>query len=232
MNSNDVTGIDGGTGLYVTTNSYGFGDGPVRVQARFNTITGADDGVVVEETGGKTSTVAFTRSSLAGNDFGMRNLGTTNVNATCNWWGLATGPLLGVHFSGSVTRSPYLIVDDINSSCAVKIYPGGVAPKAHPEGDSGTTQVEVVVRLDRRSSAPISVQWYTADGTATAADNDYTPASGTLTWAPGTIFQYIYVEVEGDVTVEPDQEFTINLHSPTNAQIGFTPRVIRIVNDD
>ena len=47
--------------------SFDFGDGPVKVQADHNVISGADDGVYVEEPGGKVATVAAVRSSLAGN---------------------------------------------------------------------------------------------------------------------------------------------------------------------
>src|SRR5262249_36515762 len=67
---------------------------------------------------------------------------------------------------------------------------------------------------------PVTVQYATADGSATVADGDYTPVSGTLTFAPGQTQQTVTVLVKGDAVAEPDETFFVNLSSPTNAVLG------------
>src|SRR5678815_4932068 len=51
------------------------------------------------------------------------------------------------------------------------------------EGDTGTTNVVLTVSLSAPSGLPVSVDWTTADGTATAG-SDYIAANGTLTFGP------------------------------------------------
>src|SRR5262249_42084386 len=52
------------------------------------------------------------------------------------------------------------------------------------EGNSGTTGAVFAVSLSAPSSSPVTVQYATADGTASAG-SDYQATSGTLTFAPG-----------------------------------------------
>jgi hypothetical protein len=76
------------------------------------------------------------------------------------------------------------------------------------------------VTLSAASINPVTVPYATADGTATVAGNDYTPASGTLTFNPGQTQQTITVLVNGDAVAEPNETFSVNLGSPTNAVLG------------
>lgn len=85
------------------------------------------------------------------------------------------------------------------------------------EGNSGTTLFTFTVSLSRPSAVPVTVSYATADGTATAANGDYTPVSGTLTFGVGQTEQTLTVAVAGDTTVESDEEFFVRLSSPTNA---------------
>ena len=79
---------------------------------------------------------------------------------------------------------------------------------------------------------PVTVAYSTADGTATVADNDYLPKSGTLTFAPGTpTTQTITIPVVGDTDVEPDETFTVNLSNPGNASILHGIGTGTILND-
>jgi hypothetical protein len=87
-------------------------------------------------------------------------------------------------------------------------------------GTSGTTAFTFTVTLSAASINPVTVQYATADGTATAADGDYTPASGTLTFAPGQTQQKTTVQVNGDAVAEPNETFTVNLTSATGAVLG------------
>ena len=78
------------------------------------------------------------------------------------------------------------------------------------EGDTGTTNVTFTVSLSSAATGAVTVDFATADGTATAP-SDYTTTSGTLTFAQGVTSQTITVPVVGDTTVEPDETFFVNL---------------------
>ena len=81
------------------------------------------------------------------------------------------------------------------------------------EGTNGTQQAVFTVTLDPPSDQSVSVDFATADGTATSG-SDYTASSGTLTFAPGQTSTNISVTVTADVPVENDEVFYVNL---TNA---------------
>ena len=53
------------------------------------------------------------------------------------------------------------------------------------EGNAGTTIATFTVTLSPISGQTVTVDFATADGTATTADNDYVATSGTLTFTPG-----------------------------------------------
>jgi hypothetical protein len=61
------------------------------------------------------------------------------------------------------------------------------------------------------------VNYATADGTATVADGDYEAKSGTLTFAAGQQSQTVTVLVHGDVKVENNETFLVNL---SDARLG------------
>ncbi|MCL4297229.1 MAG: DNRLRE domain-containing protein [Anaerolineae bacterium] len=88
------------------------------------------------------------------------------------------------------------------------------------EGDGGTTSAVFTVTMSSASSQTVSVDYATADNTATTADNDYLAASGTLTFPPGITTRPITVTLVGDTNVEGDEAFLVNLSSPANAAIA------------
>jgi hypothetical protein len=100
------------------------------------------------------------------------------------------------------------------------------------EGNSGTTTITFTVSLNRVSPSPVTVQYATADGTATTADNDYQATSGSLTFAPGELGQSVTVNVMGDGKAEPNETFTVTLSSATNSSIARAQAIGTIVNDD
>src|SRR5262249_31348552 len=89
-----------------------------------------------------------------------------------------------------------------------------------------------VVSLSNTTDQPVTVQYATANGTATAANNDYVPASGTLTIPAKTSSATINITVIADQTQESDETFFVNLSSPTNATIADAQAVGTIQNDD
>ena len=88
------------------------------------------------------------------------------------------------------------------------------------EGDSGQSNFVFQVTLSALSGQQVTVAYSTADGTATVGNSDYVATSGTLTFAPGVGTQTVTVKVVGDLFVEPNETFQVNLASPTNATLA------------
>ncbi|WP_172973517.1 Calx-beta domain-containing protein, partial [Limnospira platensis] len=99
------------------------------------------------------------------------------------------------------------------------------------EGDRGQTNARFVVTLDNPSSERVTVNYATADGTATVRDRDYRRTAGRLIFQPGQTRQVINVPVFGDTKVEPDETFTVNLSNPQNAELGRRRATGTILND-
>jgi hypothetical protein len=99
------------------------------------------------------------------------------------------------------------------------------------EGKSGTTAFSFVVTLSAPSSEPVTVQYATADGTATAG-TDYVSKTGTVTFLPGETNKQITISVKGDKTQEPDETFFVNLSNATGGTIEDGQGLGTILNDD
>ena len=91
--------------------------------------------------------------------------------------------------------------------------------------------VEFSVRLDREAVAEVTVGYTTVNGTAKAGE-DYTAASGTLTFATGDISMPVSVAVLEDMVDEGSETFTLVLHSVTGAQVGDADAIGTISNTD
>ncbi len=100
------------------------------------------------------------------------------------------------------------------------------------EGDAGTTVFSFTVTLSNPSASNVSVDYQTNDGTA-AAGTDYTgiPVT-TLTFLPGETSKTVPANVNGDVTVEVDETFAVDLSNPSGATISDSQGVGTIRNDD
>ncbi|MBS1797390.1 MAG: carboxypeptidase regulatory-like domain-containing protein [Acidobacteria bacterium] len=99
------------------------------------------------------------------------------------------------------------------------------------EGNSGTTGFNFTVSLVRASAFPVTVDYATADGTANAGI-DYAATTGTVTFAPGETTKPATVPVTGELTVEIDETFFVNLANPTNATIADGQGIGTILDDD
>ena len=99
------------------------------------------------------------------------------------------------------------------------------------EGDSGTTNAVFTVNLSAASTQTVSVNYATANGTATAG-SDYTATSNTLSFAPGQTSKTISVPIVGNTLAEGSENFTLNLSNPTNATISDAQAVGTIIDND
>jgi VCBS repeat-containing protein len=91
---------------------------------------------------------------------------------------------------------------------------------AHVNPVAGQTAYVFRVSLSRPTNQPVSVNFATADGTATAAEGDYVPASGTLKFAKGQTATTVTVLVNGTTVAEPDETFLVKLGKPSHATIS------------
>lgn len=126
----------------------------------------------------------------------------------------------------------------ISQQFVVQAVGVGVTPKTleSDEGDAGTSTRDFEITLDTAANADVSVDWTTADDTATAG-TDYEAASGTVTFAPGETSKTVSVTVTGDKAVEGDENFLVRLTPPAGglgggARIELDVAATQITNDD
>ncbi len=86
------------------------------------------------------------------------------------------------------------------------------------EGNSGTTQFVFTVSLSSASSAAVSLNFATANGSAKAVE-DYDARSGVLAFNAGETSKTIAVGVKGDRKFEWQEVFYVNLSGATGAFI-------------
>lgn len=84
------------------------------------------------------------------------------------------------------------------------------------EGNSGTTNATFTVTKIGVNTSPITIQYATADGSATVADGDYEAQSGGLTFATEDTTKPITIAVNGDTKFEPTEIFFVNLSGSAN----------------
>ena len=124
----------------------------------------------------------------------------------------STGTLSG----GQVVRPPpTLSINDISFT----------------EGDAGSKFVFFTVTSSASSNLTVSVDFATADNTA-SSPSDYLAATGSITFVPGQVIRTIFVTINSDVSFEPDESFTITLSSPVNATLNDSQGAGTILNDD
>jgi chitinase len=98
------------------------------------------------------------------------------------------------------------------------------------DSDAGRT-VGVTFRLSSASGLPVTVNYATADGSASAGA-DYAAASGTVTFAPGELTKTIELRVLGDRSPEADETFFVRLVDSTDSTVADREAVVTIQNDD
>jgi len=97
------------------------------------------------------------------------------------------------------------------------------------EGDSAML---FTVNLSAASGQNVTVQFATANGSATTADGDYTATSGTLTFLAGETQKVLTVLIKADTKDEVDESFTLNLSAPSQATLGSPAASVGTIEDN
>ncbi len=158
----------------------------------------------------KTFNIAITEDTLDEANETV-NLTLSNVNGN----GDLGSPATAVLTIADNDAAPKLAIDDVTVT----------------EGNAGTTPATFNVTLSTASGQAVTVNYATADQTATAPA-DYAVKTGTLTFAPGEISKPVAVLVKGETAFEANETFLVNLSVATNATINDAQGVGTINNDD
>jgi uncharacterized repeat protein (TIGR01451 family) len=145
-----------------------------------------------------------------------------------------------------ITNQPIAITDnsatgtitDNDPLPTVAIYNDGEDEGDSPENDvPDPNRGRFRVELSNPASQNVWVDYFTADGTATVADNDYVDANARLTIPAGETLRRIRIDYVADNKVEDDEQFFVNISSAMLA--NETPLTVtdprargRILNDD
>ncbi len=120
------------------------------------------------------------------------------------------------------------IVDDDPSS-GLRLTIGNVAVN---EGDSTARTVHLNFRLSAPAASAVSVNYATADHTATQPA-DYRARTGTVTFDPGVTSRVVEVTLVPDIAAEANESFLVRLSGATGgATIATGTGVVTIRNDD
>ena len=99
------------------------------------------------------------------------------------------------------------------------------------EGNAGTTAAAFTVSLANASAFGASVDWATADATATGG-TDFTATGGTVSFSPGETTAQVAVDVSGDITAELNETFAVTFANPSGATVADATGVGTITDDD
>jgi len=107
-----------------------------------------------------------------------------------------------------------------------------VADTSVTEGNVGPTNAQFIVSINKASGTAVTFDYRTRDGTATVAGADYTSATGSGVIAAGAFQTTVEVAVAGDVWIESDETFELQVYNLANADPLDTNGICTILNDD
>ncbi len=139
-----------------------------------------------------------------------------NVNYTIE--GTGVSPISGPPVFTSVTGGGGLPSISINNASV-------------REGDAGTSILQFVVNLSAPSGTDVTVDFQTANGTASAGQ-DYQGNSGTVLFTSGSTSQTVQIIIIGDTRPEPNESLFVNLSNANGATIANGQGRGTILDDD
>jgi len=110
------------------------------------------------------------------------------------------------------------IIGDNMGRCEISVDEKTTMTINDTTGSEATGTSQFTVSLDKAAEYDITVQYATADNTATAG-TDYTATSGTLTFVAGNTTATINVAIINDAEVDPAETFKVNLSSQDPAEM-------------
>jgi hypothetical protein len=109
------------------------------------------------------------------------------------------------------------------------------APITIPEGDSGFTPAVFTVTLDAPTAFPVTVDYATFSGVGGSFATpglDYIEISGSLSYSAGVTEQIVTVQVIGDLEVEGDEHFGIQLSNAQPIAVYINSSTANIRDDE
>ncbi|OQY29802.1 MAG: hypothetical protein B6244_02230 [Candidatus Cloacimonetes bacterium 4572_55] len=100
------------------------------------------------------------------------------------------------------------------------------------EGDDSSTQIDLIVSLSAASGRTVSMDYETADVSATGGSDYKSVPEAVLEFAQGQTEDSIRVTIYSDLLDEDDETFLVNLSNLINVQAGDTQSEIRIIDND
>ena len=99
------------------------------------------------------------------------------------------------------------------------------------EGNSGSRTVTITLTLNQPQGTPLTVNWRTVDGSASAG-SDFAAASGTVTFAANTTTATITLTVYGDMLYESNEQFMVQLLAGPDFNLADGYGLVTITNDE
>lgn len=188
----------------------------------------ASDGTVIDTVNGDGGAWA---SGINASDIGrftMERISATTAGIDTNW---RTNDGFTINGTDAAGNSIYGTPKSANSLGAT---PGlSISDATVTEGNSGITTATFTVSLAHPTSQTVTVNYATADDSATTTDGDYGALASTpISFAPGETTKTITVSINGDNTFEANETFNVNLSGAVNATIADGTGVGTITNDD
>ena len=167
---------------------------------------------------------------------------TTLTFTADNWNTPQTVTVTATHDDDAVNDEPVLLTHVVSGGD----YEGVIASEvtititeddtpaltiADANATEGDEEITFTVRLNVASSLAVTVDWATADGTATQGA-DYAETTGTLTFDALETEQTITVSLLDDALDEADETFTIALSNPSNATLDDAEAIGTITDND
>jgi aryl-phospho-beta-D-glucosidase BglC (GH1 family) len=164
--------------------------------------------------------ITYIKGDLDGN--GTNDLAAGQVGISWTWW--SWNPDSGD--TGGILNADWTTV---NQTKVDKLTP--IEFKLPAAGNNAAPTAAFTVSLSQSSSQTVTVNYTTANGTATAG-SDYQAMSGTITFAPGETQKAVLIPIIPDTLPEADETFFLRFSTPTNATLVDGEGMGTIKDDD
>ena len=193
-----------------------------QVQVAWSAPLGTD-AAVAADLSATSGTVTFAAGSAAGSTQDITITATDDaLSETAEGFTVTLGDITSdVSGQLSLKSGASSATASISASDPITVSISG--PSSVDEGDTTTAYTVSLSPAGVKPSEDLTVDYGTADGTATVAGKDYTAKSGTLTFTSAAAgSQTFTVQTKEDTTDESDETFTVSISSPAGGG-GQTP---------